>query len=384
MLSSLASGFDSYFDDVLNILYGSKSTELELAKSHFIKSARYNVPNGKKLRGRLCVATFRRFVRKEPSNDILKSVNLVGWSIELMQAGFLVHDDLIDGSTMRRGQTAWGLLQKIEGHGLIGINDGLHLYISVQQLIVAALNRSPLRNKCFQILELFGDCANATCFGQALDMLGNVQVGLCSGNDGNADKDRSPQYFPKLTSNRLGGMTVDRFATIAKWKTSHYSFVLPVIAGMLLADVKSEVLLSNAKSVLFKIGEYFQAQDDYLDVYGDEQVTGKVGTDIAEGKCSWLIATALEKASDEQRAILNRNYGIRDTSCVSAVIKVFDELDLPSIYSNYESRAYADILGLIDEVSSEGELVDLSDPNATKLPKDFLVEVAHLFYRRKK
>ncbi|VDD83954.1 unnamed protein product [Mesocestoides corti] len=275
-----------------------------------------------------------------------------------MQAGFLVHDDLIDGSTMRRGQTAWGLLQKIEGHGLIGINDGLHLYISVQQLIVAALNRSPLRNKCFQILELFGDCANATCFGQALDMLGNVQVGLCSGNDGNADKDRSPQYFPKLTSNRLGGMTVDRFATIAKWKTSHYSFVLPVIAGMLL--------------------------DDYLDVYGDEQVTGKVGTDIAEGKCSWLIATALEKASDEQRAILNRNYGIRDTSCVSAVIKVFDELDLPSIYSNYESRAYADILGLIDEVSSEGELVDLSDPNATKLPKDFLVEVAHLFYRRKK
>lgn len=39
-------------------------------------------------------------------------------------------------------------------------------------------------------------------------------------------------------------------------------------------------------------------------MYGEQNATGKVGTDIEEGKCSWLIATALEKASSEQRDAL--------------------------------------------------------------------------------
>jgi len=33
-------------------------------------------------------------------------------------------------------------------------------------------------------------------------------------------------------------------------------------------------------------------------------VTGKVGTDIEENKCTWLIVQALARANDEQRAIL--------------------------------------------------------------------------------
>lgn len=330
------------------------------------------------MRGRLCVASAKCFLNGEISKDFLKSINLVGWAIEFMQAGFLVHDDIIDESPMRRGKPSWGLSQQKEGRGLIGINDGLHLYMSVQQILMSALT-NPQHSRCIDIIKLFGDCANATCLGQGLDILGDI------GFKSSISNSASGATLSEAHQGRLRDITLGRFALISRWKTAHYSFVLPVLAGMLLADVRSETLFSNAKSILFEIGEYFQAQDDYLDVYGDASETGKVSVDVSDGKCSWVIATALEKASADQRNILNSNYGIPDPGCVEAVRKVFDDLDIPAIYSAYEDRTRVRILEMIDSVCTE-ETKDkayFSSPDASKLPKKLFVELLNLFYRRK-
>lgn len=51
-----------------------------------------------------------------------------------------------------------------------------------------------------------------------------------------------------------------------------------------------------------------QVQDDFLDCYADPSVIGKIGTDIQDRKCSWLICQALKMSTEDQRlCIMVRN-----------------------------------------------------------------------------
>ena len=64
------------------------------------------------------------------------------------------------------------------------------------------------------------------------------------------------------------------------------------------------------------------------DCFGSPEVIGKVGIDIRDIKCSWLVVQALKLATDKQRKVLEDNYGQHDVKKVAKVKKLFAKLDL--------------------------------------------------------
>ncbi|KAL2990497.1 hypothetical protein AAZX31_11G205800 [Glycine max] len=66
----------------------------------------------------------------------------------------------------------------------------------------------------------------------------------------------------------------------------------------------------------------------YLDCFGDPQTIGKIGTDIEDFKCSWLIAKALELSNEQQKKVVQENYGKPDPENVAKVKALYNELNL--------------------------------------------------------
>jgi farnesyl diphosphate synthase len=134
-------------------------------------------------------------------------------------------------------------------------------------------------------------------------------------------------------------------------KTAYYTFYLSAACAMLLNGVTDDASHELAKKICVQIGEYFQIQDDFLDCYGDEKVIGKVGTDIQDNKCSWLVVQALARASSEQKATLKQHYGRNDAASIAVVKQLYNELGLAAAYHKYEDETYEQISQQIAQVT---------------------------------
>uniref|UniRef100_A0A2K6TW11 Farnesyl pyrophosphate synthase n=1 Tax=Saimiri boliviensis boliviensis TaxID=39432 RepID=A0A2K6TW11_SAIBB len=179
------------------------------------------------------------------------------------------------------------------------------------------------------LVELFLQSSYQTETGQTLDLITVPQ--------GNVD---------------LGRFTEKRYKSIVKYKTAFYSFYLPVAAAMYMAGIDGEKEHTNAKKILLEIGEFFQIQDDHLDLFGDPSVTSKVGTDIQDNTCSWLVVQGLQQSTWEQHQILKENYGQKEAEKVARVKALYEELDLPAVFSQYEEDSYNHITGLTEQYAA--------------------------------
>ena len=63
-------------------------------------------------------------------------------------------------------------------------------------------------------------------------------------------------------------------------------------------------LYQKAQNIFLEIGKFLQIEDDFLGCFGDPKVTGKKGNDVAQGKCSWLVVVAMQRANREQKMII--------------------------------------------------------------------------------
>ncbi|UAJ78124.1 polyprenyl synthetase family protein [Leifsonia sp. ZF2019] len=288
-------------------------------------SARAAADGGKRMRPRLVLATLTALGRPVDETAIDTAV-----AFELLHTAFLLHDDVIDGDTVRRGRpnlsgefaaqaaangvdrprsALWGEAASILAGDLL-----LHA-------ATALVGRVDVPTEArLRLLDVLDHSVVVTAAGELTDV--SLAVGLTS---------------PTLPA--VLGMT--------ERKTAAYSVAGPTMAGAILAGGDDRLLAALAEYGRL-VGVAFQLGDDLLGVYGDQERTGKsVLSDLREGKKTTLIAFA---RSTESWPTIEARLGRGD-------LTLADAAELAAALEDCGARRFVERL-LIDQVDRAIAVLD--------------------------
>jgi geranylgeranyl diphosphate synthase type II len=257
---------------------------------------------GKALRPALCLSASRVY-GAEP-----EAVLGIAVAIELLHNAFLVHDDIADGSEMRRGRPTLAAT-----HGMAAaLNAGDGLAIVAGQVLRKATRRldSDLAD---QIWYEFDTMALRTLEGQAIEVgwqLDNVE-------------DLKPEDYLELIMH----------------KTCWYTTIHPLRVGALVGS-GGKADLAPLVRFGFHFGAAFQIRDDLLNLVGDERSYGKeILGDLYEGKRTLPLVHLLANATGPDlvlvRDYLRRNRSERSAQMVGAVRALMDDYGSLRFTSEY-------------------------------------------------
>ncbi len=309
----------------------------------------YTVPGGKLNRG-LTVLHTARLVAAARGKTLTRGeafeASALGWCVEWLQAFFLVADDKMDSSVTRRGKPCW---YRVPGVGNTAINDAFVLESQIYCIVREYFRGKP----CYgALLDLFHETTMQTEVGQLLDLTTQPIEGPVD----------------------LNLFTLDRYKRIVKYKTAFYTFYLPMALGLVHQGITDPAVLRQTQDICLQMGEYFQIQDDYLDAYGAPEVIGKIGTDIQDKKCSWLVVQAMALASPEQLATIKADYGIDDEAKIASIKGIYRALGLEQVFKDYEEKSYQELSAAIAAFDPEG---------ASGVPRQVFTEMLAKIYKRK-
>lgn len=265
--------------------------------SNFYKDLADFSKGGKKLR-----AFFVYLGYKAGGRTDIQKILPISLAFEMTQNFFLIHDDIMDNSDLRRGKpTIHKVYEKKHGPS-----------ISLRQNSGQALRTRRHYGEGMAIT--LGDIAAI----EAFSIVGNSDFN--SGLKAECIKD-----FSKVLLETAYGQSLDleyayergdisQILKIADLKAARYSVAGPLLIGAKLAKVKN----SQVKALLnfgLNTGLAFQLQDDYLSLFGDEETIGKsILSDMREGKNTVLIYKARELAAPADRKKLNEIWGTKDAA----------------------------------------------------------------------
>ncbi|TBU55970.1 isoprenoid synthase domain-containing protein [Dichomitus squalens] len=283
----------------------------------------YNVTGGKLNCGMSVVDSVEILNGRKLTDDEYFKAALLGWGVEFLQAYYFVSDDMTDQSITRRGQPCW---YRVEAVNLLAINDAYLLEGSNYYLLKKHFRSEPYY---VYLLDVFHDTTFQTDIGQLIDLI--------TAPEDNID---------------LSKFSLAKHQKIVIFKTAYYSFYLPALAMYMCGIPHSSTNdpYELAQKILVPLGEYFQAQDDFLDFAAPPEVLGKVGTDIIDNKCSWCVNTALAIMMPAQRK-----------AAEARVKELYEEIGIRERYAEYEEGAYKRIIGLIETIPTEGADVGAGD-----------------------
>jgi geranylgeranyl pyrophosphate synthase len=225
------------------------------------------VRGGKQFRARLVTRTHAGLGGEQP-----RAAAQVAAAFELMHAGFLVHDDLIDHDTMRRGQP--NLASAMYQHAVDrGVHQRAERFATASALLAGDLLLG-MAQHAFATVEVPAPvhARLQTVFAETLF----VSVA------GELDD----------VAFELREVSRERAMKVAQTKTAMYSFQAPFRAAAILAEA-DEAVLAQLHELGHHLGVAFQLGDDLLGTFAPEAVIGKSNiSDLREGKCTTLLLHA--------------------------------------------------------------------------------------------
>jgi geranylgeranyl pyrophosphate synthase/uncharacterized protein with NAD-binding domain and iron-sulfur cluster len=220
--------------------------------------------SGKGLRPALCIATARALGGR--GQDALPAAA----GLEMLHNGFLVHDDIEDGSDWRRGAATM--------HRIAGVPIALNAGDSMNALAMRLFRKSGERLGPVAGMRIFEEVDHLvveTLEGQAMEL------GWVRDND--------------LT------VTTDDYLRLVLKKTAWYSFIHPLRIGALVAN-GDDRNLDRFDRFGYLLGAAFQITDDVLNLNGNVARYGKeINGDLWEGKRTLLLTHAFGQANSADR-----------------------------------------------------------------------------------
>ncbi|HLL10664.1 MAG TPA: polyprenyl synthetase family protein [Rubrivivax sp.] len=185
--------------------------------------------------------------------------------VEFIHTATLLHDDVVDESALRRGRATANATFGNAASVLVGD----FLYSRAFQMMVS-VNR-------LRVLDVLADATNVIAEGEVLQLMN--------------------MHDPDLA--------VADYLRVIRFKTAKL-FEASARLGAVLADA-DEALEESCADFGRSLGTAFQLVDDLLDYDGNSHELGKnVGDDLREGKPTLPLLVAMERASEEERALIRQ------------------------------------------------------------------------------
>ncbi|ANI88308.1 polyprenyl synthetase [Arachidicoccus ginsenosidimutans] len=225
-------------------------------------------------------------------NELFDEINEDCWkianAIELFHNFTLMHDDIMDDASLRRGKQT-----------VFARNGANAAILSGDVMLIRAYEYlSEINPELLQpVLALFNKTAREVCEGQQYDM-----------------------DFEKAEN-----VSLDAYIEMIQLKTS-----VLLAASLEMGAIVGGATKNNREHIYEfgkNLGIAFQIQDDYLDCFGNPEKFGKeVGGDIRRNKKTFLLIKALEKVSGAQKAELARLLVNDENDKVEKVLAIYKEV----------------------------------------------------------
>lgn len=243
-------------------------------------------------------------------------------ALEVFHTFTLLHDDVMDNATVRRG--------KPSVYGKWGTNAALLSGDAMMIYSYKLLQQTPA-DYLPAVLGCFNYTAMTVCEGQQMDM-----------------------EFESRTD-----VTMEEYMAMIDKKTAALltgAAMIGAIQGG--ADTQSRQYLYQFAS---ELGLAFQLQDDLLDAYGTEAQLGKpIGGDILEGKKSFLMLTAFSQADAATNKLLHTlltEKSISPEEKIEKVLAIYNTLGVREIAEKEISLHFANAMAALDSLEVPAERI---------------------------